>query len=73
MAHRGGKVTSAFSEDQELVKVSVIARDAAGTIVGSDFTFIDRLPAGGTAQFESSLWNIENLPGDVRFEAFASL
>lgn len=68
-----GKVTSTFSEDQDLVTVSVIARDAAGTIVGSDFTFIDRLPAGGTAQFESSLWNVENLPGDVRFEAFASL
>ncbi len=68
-----GKVTSTFSEDQDLVTVSVIARDAAGKIVGGDFTFIDRLPAGGTAQFESSLWNVENLPGDVRFEAFASL
>lgn len=68
-----GKVTSTFSEDQDLVTVSVIARDAAGTIVGGDFTFIDRLPAGGTAQFESSFWNVENLPGDVRFEAFASL
>lgn len=68
-----GKVTSTFSEDQDLVTVSVIARDAAGTIVGGDFTFIDRLPAGGTAQFESSLWNVENLPRDVRFEAFASL
>lgn len=68
-----GKVTSTFSEDQDLVKVSVLARDAAGTIVGSDFAFIDRLPAGGTAQFESSLWNVENLPGDVRFEASASL
>lgn len=68
-----GKVSSTFSEDQDLVTVSVIARDAAGAIVGSDFTFIDRLPAGGTAQFESSLWNIENLPGDVTFEAYASL
>lgn len=68
-----GKVTSTFSEDQDLVKISVIARDAAGTIVGSDFTFIDRLPASGTAQFESSFWNVGSLPGDVRFEAFASL
>lgn len=68
-----GKVTSTFSEDQDLVKVSVLARDAAGTIVGSDYTFIDRLPAGGTAQFESSFWNVANLPGDVRFEASASL
>ncbi|MFF2371648.1 NINE protein [Agromyces sp. NPDC058110] len=68
-----GKVTSAFSEDQDLVKVSVIARDAAGTIVGSDFTFIDRLPAGGTAQFESPLWKAESLPGGVTFEAYAGL
>lgn len=68
-----GKVTSSFSEDQEFVTVSVIARDSAGKIVGSDMAFIDRLPAGGTAQFESSLWNVENLPGDVTFEAFASL
>ncbi|GAA4380568.1 NINE protein [Agromyces bauzanensis] len=68
-----GKVTSTFGEDQELVTVAVIARDAAGTIVGSDFAFIDRLPAGGTAQFESSLWNVENLPEGVTFEAFASL
>ncbi|MEV1131844.1 NINE protein [Agromyces sp. NPDC049794] len=68
-----GKVTSTFSEDQELVTVAVIARDAAGTIVGGDFTFIDRLPAGGTAQFESSLWNVENLPEGGTFEAFASL
>lgn len=68
-----GKVTSTFVEDQELVTVAVIARDSAGRIVGADFTFIDRLPAGGTAQFESTLWNIESLPGDVTFEAFASL
>lgn len=68
-----GKVTSSFSEDQEFVTVSVIARDAAGKIVGSEMAFIERLPAGGTAQFESSLWNVENLPGDVMFEAFASL
>lgn len=68
-----GNVTSTFVEDQELVTVAVIARDGAGKIVGADFTFIDRLPAGGTAQFESTLWNIESLPGDVTFEAFASL
>lgn len=68
-----GKVTSSFGEDQELVKVTVVARDASGKIVGGDFTFIDRLPAGGTAQFDSSLWSVENLPADVTFEAFATL
>ncbi|KZE95364.1 hypothetical protein AVP42_00340 [Agromyces sp. NDB4Y10] len=68
-----GKVTSSFGEDQELVQVTVVARDAAGKIVGGDFTFIDRLPAGGTAQFDSSLWSVENLPADVTFEAFATL
>lgn len=68
-----GNVSSTFGEDQELVTVAVIARDGSGKIVGGDFTFIDRLPAGGTAQFESSFWNVETLPGDVTFEAFASL
>ena len=68
-----GKVTSAFAEDQEYVTVSLIARDSSGAIVGSDFAFIERLPAGGTAQFESSLWDVDSLPGDVTFEAFAML
>ncbi|WP_233437871.1 NINE protein [Agromyces laixinhei] len=68
-----GQVSSAFSEDQELVEVAVIARDSAGTIVGSGFAFIDRLPAGGTAQFESSFWDLETLPAGLTFEAYAML
>lgn len=68
-----GKVTSDFSEDQELVSVTIIARDGSGAIIGADYTFIDRVPAGGAAQFESSFWKADTLPGDVTFEAFAAL
>lgn len=67
------QVTSSSGEDQELVNVTVVACDGAGTIVGGDVTFMDRPPAGGTVQFESTLWNVESLAGDVTFEACASL
>jgi hypothetical protein len=52
------------------VKVNIIAR-SGGAIVGSDFTFVDRLPTGGTAQWESSFFN--DLPADVTLEAYATL
>ncbi len=66
-----GTVTSSFDSDQEFVLVSVIARDPSGIIVGSDAAFIERLPAGGAARFESSFW--ENVQPDWVFEAYANL
>lgn len=65
-----GTVVSSFSEDQEYVKVYVISRDAAGTITGGESTYIDRLPAGGTAQFTANLGQGED---GHTFEAYAIL
>ncbi|MDY0912869.1 FxLYD domain-containing protein [Rathayibacter festucae] len=65
-----GTVTSTFSEDQEFVKVYVVSRDSAGAIVGGDYAYIDRLPAGGTAQFSTSVG--KGMEGNS-FEAYAVL
>lgn len=66
-----GKVTSAFGEDQELVQVVVVARDGAGKIIAAESGYIDRLPSGGTAQFEVTFF--DPLPGGTKYEAYAVL
>ncbi|GAA1694803.1 hypothetical protein GCM10009808_09840 [Microbacterium sediminicola] len=60
-----------FDADQELVEVEAVVRDASGQIIGGDWTFVDRLPAGGGAQFEIDFWEI--MPADATFEVYASL
>lgn len=55
-----GKVSSSFVEDQESVRLDIILR-AGGKIVGTDATFVDRVPSGGKAAFEASFLS-ENLP-----------
>jgi hypothetical protein len=66
-----GNVTSTFAEDQELVQVVVIARNGAGAIGAAESGYIDRLPSGGTAQFEVRFF--DPLPGDTTYEAYAVL
>ncbi len=66
-----GNVTSNFTEDQSLVSVIVIARNAEGLIVGGDNTYVDRLPGEGTARFEVSFF--DPLPDGLTFEAYAYL
>lgn len=66
-----GNVTSTFSADQEFVEIVVVARNAAGAIVGAEAGYIDRLPTGGTAQFEATFY--DPLPGDTKYEAYAIL
>jgi len=65
-----GTVTSNFSEDQDMVRIDLVARDAAGKIVGVDYTYTDRVPAGGTAAWELSLWEV---PLDSVVEAYPHL
>lgn len=65
-----GTVTSNFSEDQNMVRIDLIARDGGGNIVGVDFTFTDRLPAGGTAAWNVNLWRV---PLDSKVEAYPHL
>lgn len=65
-----GTVTSNFSEDQESVRIDVIARDAAGAIVGVDYTYTDRVPASGTAAWNIEYWEV---PLDSKVEAYPHL
>lgn len=65
-----GTVTSNFSEDQDMVRIDLIARDGGGKIVGVDFTFTDRVPAGGTAAWNVNLWKV---PLDSKIEAYPHL
>lgn len=67
-----GTVSGDFESEQTLVEVVVIARDSAGTIIDADFTYVDRLPVGGTkVQFEATFFKV--LPADTTYEAFAAL
>ncbi|MEV7632925.1 hypothetical protein AB0N64_11005 [Microbacterium sp. NPDC089318] len=66
-----GKVTSSFSDDQELVEIVVVARDGAGKIIGADAGYVERLPSGGTAQFEVTFF--DPLPSGTKYEAYAAL
>lgn len=65
-----GTVTSNFTEDQDMVRIDVIARNGDGKIVGVDTTYTDRVPAGGTAAWKVPLWQV---PLDSKVEAFAHL
>lgn len=67
-----GTVSGDFAEDLEYVQVTVVARDAAGQIIGGAWTYVDLLPADGTAvPFEAVFWDA--LPEGTTFEAYASL
>lgn len=67
-----GTVSADFESEQELVNVVVIARDAAGAIIGAEATYIERLPNDGSkVQFEAVFF--EPLPADTTFEAYPSL
>ncbi len=65
-----GTVSSNFSEDQNGVRIDLIARDGSGRIVGVDYTFTDRVPAGGTAAWNVGFWEV---PLDSKVEAYPHL
>lgn len=65
-----GTVTSNFSEDQDAVRIDVIARNGDGEIVGVDYTYTDRVPAGGTAKWDVSYWEV---PLDSKVTAYPHL
>jgi len=66
-----GKVSSSFSDDQDLVQVIVVARDSSGKIIGAEAGYVERLPTGGTAQFEVTFF--DPLPAGTKYEAYAAL
>lgn len=50
-----GIVKSPYQKDLEHIRVSAIAYDANGAIIGGGFTFLDFVPAGGQAAAEVSV------------------
>lgn len=54
-----GVLISNFESDQESVEVVVVIRDSSGTIINADRSFVSRLPAGGKARFEVSIFDFE--------------
>jgi hypothetical protein len=52
-----GFITSTFDQEQENVQVVAIYKDAAGNVLGGDFTFVDFVPAGGRSPFEVSTFS----------------
>ncbi|UZN03026.1 DUF4190 domain-containing protein [Cellulomonas sp. S1-8] len=67
----GGNLSGSFVEEQASVQVDVIARNAQGQIVGSELTFVDRLPVGGQARFEVTF--LAPLPADTTYEVYPSM
>lgn len=67
-----GTVSADFEDEQEFVQVVVVARNAAGAIIGAESAYVDRLPNDGSkVQFEATFF--DELPADTTYEAFAAL
>jgi hypothetical protein len=56
-----GVIVSNFESDQESVEVVVVIRDSSGTILTADSGYVSRVPAGGKARYEISLYDFEVL------------
>jgi len=54
-----GFVTSPFTKDLEQIRVTAVARNAAGNIIGGGFTYLDFVPAGGQSAVEVSVTTSE--------------
>lgn len=54
-----GVLVSNFEEDQESVEVVIVIRDSSGTIITADNGYVSRVPAGGKARYEVSLFDFE--------------
>lgn len=66
-----GIISGTFAEEQTLVSVTVVARDAAGTIIAADVTYVDRLPVDGKVRFEVTFFGTV-LPSDATYEVSAT-
>jgi hypothetical protein len=64
-----GTLTSTFSDEQESVKVVVLGRKG-GKIVAADTTYVDRIPSGGKARFEVSVFEA---PSGLKWSAYYNL
>lgn len=66
-----GTISGSFATEQSLVNVAMVARNAAGQIIATDHTYVDRLPVGGTVRYEITLF--DPMPADTTYEVYASL
>jgi len=58
-----------FAYDQPFARVTVVARDAAGSIIAGSEACVDNLPAGGVpVPFET--WRPLEVPGDAAIETY---
>jgi len=64
-------LSSTFGKDLKEVVAVAIYRDANGAIVGGDRTFVDFVPAGGSAAVEIS--NFSDVPAPAGTEVYAEL
>lgn len=58
-----GTLTSDFVEDQETVSITIVAFNTDGKAVAQDFTYVDRLPAGGTTRYEVDMYDVTSTDG----------
>lgn len=65
-----GVLSGTFADEQENVSIVVVALDPAGAIIGGEFSYVERLPVDGRAQFE--VWFGEPLPADTTFVGYAT-
>jgi hypothetical protein len=63
-------VTNPFARELKGVYVSIVAYDAAGNIIGGEFTFVNFVPPGGQAPFEATFWEGAE---PARVEAYAAI
>jgi hypothetical protein len=64
-------LSSTFAKDLKEVVAVAIYRDANGAIVGGDRTYVDFVPAGGSAAVEIS--SFEDVPAPAATEVYAEL
>jgi hypothetical protein len=51
-----GRISSTFDEQMDDLRVDVVYKDAAGEVLGGNYTYVDFVPAGGQASFKVSTW-----------------
>ncbi|MBZ4486591.1 hypothetical protein LQ938_06575 [Microbacterium sp. cx-55] len=66
-----GRVVNGTPRDQLYAQVIVLTRDAEGTLISADGTYVDELPAGAEQTFELSFY--EPLPAGATIEAYVTL
>lgn len=63
-----GTIKSTFAEDHDSLDLTLIARDAAGKVVHADHGYTDRVPGGGSANFE--IYLIDAMPEGITYEVY---